>query len=1170
MDNNISQQMPKGLFIGLGGTGVATLSKLKAKIFHDAYQQNKAKMDDDCRFIFYDSDLGSKKFAREDVEINRLMGQEYSVIDESEEYISAASVKPYSRYKSAKNNPNNIESGRLLEWVIDPDKPGHVALEDKDLGQGCGANRQKGRFGIAATIGNFETKIKNHLNALKKIGRQGENQKVVPPHIWVFASSNGGTSSSALLDVLYLTNRVYRGIYQTDPYLRLVMYMPKPFIDRNKNSKTSYTLGGYATLWELNAFRLDRTQFSDGKKFGAFAVRPDINSSWKEDPWPVCTYVMAVDIESEAGKLNDLNQMIDNTANFCYYIHSSCAGDSMVSNLDNDFDTDKDFYKKTNHPQNEKFGWAYFVVGAGYKTLAKADNYLKEYVRKRFRYDLFSYGLLGKKYLEILPDKSARIAAEKKFANDYILKHLINFNDVSERETLYAKYSEEFNTVVIPFKDNEKISKDQWNEAPGTFIEDCKKVRQRLDSEFNVLRDRKLEAIKNSVFDGIENCIVHYGLEYTWSLLDAVDDKFLQTEVIDELKKKPTLSDLQSTEEKINEIVSNKRPRRTENISELYNAMQEYRNNHIKAIAYEHIKDIIEEITTNSKDHMALLECLRRGDKPSHMGVQGIINAFNESLTPCTTDYFKTLVDTFKCTKKEPCTDYFPRVCDMVDENSNWVKKNKFEELYSKVVLLDRSSNARPYNDYDNCMPPQRYSSDKYSLAYAISEIKKLDGHQNLFADMAWGDDNTFRELRVKLEDNINDYVDRLLNREQTDLLNWLNNGLEAVFDEKFQKKDGTVDIVARRKYVNEFKANIPVFYPTRSDRTGDVTIGERYLYIGVNDAFAEKMGYVASDETQYLQDESMKNQFLVCKIEVGHNFYDYKYFGELNDKYEENIDTIKSGGSACHIHQKFLTRDIVKAFESRKAKRFDDFIKLCWFDSYFEMLNNFNSTKRIVEGIFGEATTDILNDNIQRGKKSAKTLVDGSDILDDDLLDDSLSDDIDSLELADVEEEDISIDVDDINDEMEVDDNLIEEGLTTGYTPIVTINESLNVEIKTLQLSEIAGVIAFKDGEGIESNITGTSLLQIRKEIIKNLDNVDYANMYFANFSTKFRAFDDEMRKKLVSIHRVYRDKVKAIFIKKISPILKKRKVNDAKDKEVFLLLNRCVKKCYGQDIFN
>ena len=96
------------------------------------------------------------------------------------------------------------------------------------------------------------------------------------------------------------------------------------------------------------------------------------------------------------------------------------------------------------------------------------------------------------------------------------------------------------------------------------------------------------------------------------------------------------------------------------------------------------------------------------------------------------------------------------------------------------------------------------------------------------------------------------------------------------------------------------------------------------------------------------------------------------------------------------------------------------------------------------------------------------------------------------------------------------------------------------------------------------------TSLLQIRKEIIKNLDNVDYANMYFANFSTKFRAFDDEMRKKLVSIHRVYRDKVKAIFIKKISPILKKRKVNDAKDKEVFLLLNRCVKKCYGQDIFN
>lgn len=1173
--------MPKGLFIGLGGTGVATLSKLKAKIFHDAYGQDKVKMDNDCKFIFYDTDLNSKKIASKDAEISRLMGQKYSVIDE-DEYITAATVKPYSLYKAAKNAPaSDLKAKRMLEWVIDPDAPRHVTIEDKELGQGAGANRQKGRFGIMAKIEDFEKKIKRDLDDLNNAERQGENQEVLRPHIWVFASSNGGTSSSALLDVLYLTNRVYRGIYQADPYLRLVMYMPKPFIDKNLNSKTGYSLGGYSTLWELNAFRLDRTQDNDGKKFGTFAVRPDINSSWKNDPWPVCTYVMAVDIESESGKLNDLDQMIDNTANLCYYIHTSSVGESMVSNLDNDFDTDKDFYKKVNHPQNEKFAWGYYVVGSGYKTLAKADNFLKEYIKRRFRYDLFGYGFVGKDFVEILPNDADQKAAVKAFANKYILEHLVNVDnyDKSQSGSLYSDYQKKFDAECeITISQGDKISKDDWNSSGSYLIESCNKTRTNLIDEFRKGEKTKfLKKIENSIREGVDNCVVEYGLKYTIELLRKVDNEFLEKEILGKLKTRPTFvelqkiaeGDLETIDESIKGIILKKNRRKAADVGELINKMTDYRNKHVQAIALEHISDIITEITHNDT---ALLERLRNnGDKRNIMGLDSLREAFEGTFLTCETD-FNNIVGTFKETKNEPCTDYFPRVRDMVDEQSAWVKNNKFEELYSSVVLLDKSENAITYKDNSHGCPPQRYSSEVHSLAYAIKEIKRIDGHQNLFADMAMGNEDNFRELRGKLEERIDSYIDELITSPSR-LQTWLTDGLEKVFEENFKKKDGTTDIEAKRKYINEFKANIPVFYPTKSDKTGNVRLGERILCVGKNqDFFKQQMEYKFSDEIVFQEDSSTANQIIVCKFESGHNFYDYKYFDELNDKYEENIEDIKSGRSSCHIHQKFLTRDIVKAFESRKAKRFDDFVKLCWFDSYFEMLNKYSTTKELVEAVFGQATTNVLGDDVLKRKKSAKSLDETSDILEDDLLVDSLSDNIDvSLGLEDdTENEDISIDMDEYGDEFDVDENPIEEGLSTGYSPIVTIKDSLDVEIKALKMSEMAGVLAFKDDERFQKSIAGMSLLQVRKNIINNLDNIDYANMFFANFSSMFGSFDDEMRKKLVSIHRVHRDKVRAIFINKISPILKKRKINDVNDKKVFQLLNLCVKRLFAQDIFN
>lgn len=1167
--------MPKGLFIGLGGTGVTTLTKLKAKLFHDFYKQNMDLMSNECKFIFYDTDPASKSMAIADPEIGRMMGSDHYVIDE-DEYISAATVKPYSRYMGAKTaSASDLVSQRMLEWMIDPDGEGHLKIDDKELGQGAGANRMKGRVGIMDRFEVFERKITDRLKQLRELENQGANQEAQRPHIWVFASSNGGTSSSALLDVLYLANRVYRENYQANPYLRLVLFMPKPFMDVNKNSLTGYTLNGYSTLWELNAFRYDRVKVLDGgKKFGTFAVRPDNKTSWKENPWPVCSYVMAVDIESKAGKLNNIEQMIDNTANLCYFIHSGSLGESMVSKLDNDFDEDKTFYKEFKKPQNEKFGWAYFVVGSGYKTLTKADDYLRDYIRKRFRYDLFGYGLLGLDFEKIISDKDKQKEAVIQFAKDYILKHLINIDkhDLSSEETLYGRYKKEFlNAVKITISEGETVSKEDWNNAGDTFIKKCTTTRLKLDQQFvESQKEKILDAIKDSVCEGIDDCVVGYGVNYAYSLLNMVDDSYLQTEVQDMLSKIPNIAKLETA---ITDA-SAKNRRKQENVTELIDSMKAYLNACIEKISLEHISKIISAIT---EGETALLEYIRKGDG-NHKGLLGLQRAFGQTFVDCSNE-FDRLASAFKDTKREPCTEYFPRVRDMVDDKSAWKPKNEFEKLYASLVPLDDADNALTKADKNHGRPPKRGKSIVGGLAHSIELVKKDESHKTLIADMALSDDVSFRELRGRLEKHIDDYIQELLTKP-SDVRTWLGYSLEQVFDAQFTKEDGTKDSEAQRKYISEFNANIPVFYPTRSNMTSEVLPAEKYLYVGATEDFAKKMGYSDGDQKQYLEDDTLRNRLLVCKLEVGHNFYDYMYFDDLKDVYEENAENvIMKLGSGCHIHKAFVTRDIAKAYEVRKAKKFDDFIKLCWFDSYFELLNKYPSTKDITDAIFGEASASLLDEpdsgssSSGGGKKSTGKVMDDVDLLDEESsLGDDLDEEIEDIvtEAEDTDIEDLSVGSDDMDDETGMEDDSIEEGLTKGYSPIVTISTDLSVVIKSLKKSEMAGVLAFVDGEDTEADISGATLLQIRKKIINNLENVDFARNYFANFSEMFGSFPDETKKKLINIHRVHKDKVKALFLRKINPILKRSKhKTDVKDLKVRKLLDRCVQNLIGKDIF-
>lgn len=171
------------------------------------------------------------------------------------------------------------------------------------------------------------------------------------PAIWVFSSSNGGTGSSSLLD--------------------------------------RFNRGG-------------------GDKFGLFAARPDETDWANYNKWPVYSYALAIDTESDNGNKVIEPQMFDNTAELCYFLHTSAAGDCMVSRLDNDFAINAPLTTNPRNAGDDAFEWTKSLVGAGYKVIAKADDMLKEYVTDRLRYDISAYGLIGFEFETVMPDPNAQ------------------------------------------------------------------------------------------------------------------------------------------------------------------------------------------------------------------------------------------------------------------------------------------------------------------------------------------------------------------------------------------------------------------------------------------------------------------------------------------------------------------------------------------------------------------------------------------------------------------------------------------------------------------------------------------------------------------------------------------------------------------------------------------
>ena len=874
--------MPKGLFIGLGGAGVKTVARLKALLFQGAYGSDKEALDADCSFIFYDTDEESRNYVQRDVHLQKMMGR-YPVID-PHEYVDAGSVNPCHMFNSVlQSTEHDDRSRRMLEWATDPSVQG---LPDRHLAYGAGARRMMGRFAFFGAREELEERI-----------REGIQNDCEP--IWVFSSCCGGTGSSAVLDVLYLVDRLDREITGfSRPSVRLVMFMPKSYIEHAPHQEVFYH-NSYATLWELNEFRVDYELKGDGKKFGAFAALPD-EPGWEDlGPWNVCKYVMAIDTESQRGNVIGLDEMYANTAELCYQMYNSTVGEL----LENDF-----YYgPEVGHPresQNDPFKWSRFVLGAGFRSIVKADDFLKDYLRVRFRYDLYGYGLQGVQFETVWPDPADRKEVAGRFADDYIFKHLVNIrnHELSSKESLYGCYMKAFDSIQTPF-DMDIPSKGKWEDVSDSFVMECKKKARDLSDAFtfpsggSLSISSWLRRIQKSVKEGVEKSILEYGLNYTYALIEWTN-KYLRESDDAEFRG----SYLKTLEKEIRDIVKEGISfkhvfQRKKYRALLANGMEEYRRATAMSLAMDHIRVILEDITRSDN---GLLDRIREGG--GCMGILNIINEFSMLFSIEGECPYKELASVFKKTKGDACFDYFPHVYDFVDEGGDWRSGHVFELLYNRVIPKDMNSKTPALSDI-------------------IDRIKhRLPEGESFFSDLILGD---FRKVFPRRVQAFKHAVDQFIEDEiigDLQIQSWLHEPLESAFIQSFFNED------EMRNYLRDFLSlnRCPVFYPCSEESLFYHQVEPRFLLCGDGDWFVREMGYAYNANMQY-ENRPGQHRFTLIRFEVGHDFYDYKYFPMLKDSYERAVDMIKSQGSGCHIHKYFVIRDLEKAYRILSAQLSSD-----------------------------------------------------------------------------------------------------------------------------------------------------------------------------------------------------------------------------------------------------
>lgn len=499
----------KHIFIGLGGSGVNTVSLIKYKV----YERTKATemksriqvMNETYRFIFVDTDSRDVSTANEKYRHLYEDGKVDFINDV--ELLNLGDINPYISYKEAGLHPEGRINRRIIEAC-----PSMVAesMDNRDLSFGAGALRLKSRIAFARKEDKFLDKLQTCINDLNQEVINSEKNVI---HYWVVASCNGGTGSGTVQDVLYLVNMMHRThIDKGNPKVGLVLYMPRIYMNINSDNE-KYPRNAYAVFKELEAFQKWAKESPRNLLFHRMALVDDYTLFDEDMEYRPFEFCIPIDYHTERNSnMGDINKMYSNTAELMFYIHSGKGAGGFKSFLDNYEDgevtTDADS----------------FLVPMGYMALRKPNEQFENYVSLRIKYEMLRYGILGSP-VESLDERKKLMDS----LFDSIIKSAL-FEAGEGKESYFKtisaiateKLEEDMPDNAIMDSDNKIVTKLPTNisiEEARSEISTIIATIKRYGEEKNKTR----QAIEQELWTWTEENCRKYGLMYVKDILQELD-----------------------------------------------------------------------------------------------------------------------------------------------------------------------------------------------------------------------------------------------------------------------------------------------------------------------------------------------------------------------------------------------------------------------------------------------------------------------------------------------------------------------------------------------------------------------------------------------------------------------------------------------------------------------
>lgn len=858
----------KAYFIGLGGCGLKTVADL---------QQRLCPTGDfsEFKFTYVDTD---------DSTVSKI--NEHKVVIRPGDLINVGDTNPFQVYQNAEGGRSKREK-RFMEWVIPQENTdvtkAKFTLPNNFLADGARGQRMIGRTAVHHRYDDIYRELSGKIDTFFEHDSHNASNQI--PQVWVVASSCGGTGSSMTMDVLYMLDKIVNAKCQSAPELKLVLFMPKPFMDAN-NGNPDYPLNAFAYLWELNAFRLDY-QLNVHDRFYNFSVD---HSEPTNRVFPLYKFVIPVDVETSFNTKIPLDSLYPTVAELIYYCNKGQAAQEMMSNISNDQNQ-----LLANLTENDRtpFKWTRSLVPYGYRVIRKANDEFKNYMSTRALYEVLKFGVLGS---EMTDDPMARDKAKKTFANEYILKYICDIPEVGVTATdasLQTDVADVFSSVGIS---PANINKQRINYVLNS-IDD-------LATELKTVAAKALKRIESAIDNGVQKSIIEQGLRYTKDILNNVDDFYLETVILPALRTElaGVMENQNAKRSECDAICAGFKekqgPAAAKALNEYRDLTQRY---HILNIA---ISLIDQGLTSHPSGY---LEVLRKGDS-SRIGLQNIITKVETAATNAYDEYI-ALAKSFIETGNDALTEFLPNLGAIArgENDTYWAKNSLFDRMYHESIIA--------------------YDVERELATRERLPVRKNPGDNNLcaFVEAVCTGETSILKLaqdkdRFRFERNFVDWImtplhkkiEQAVSKDGTVASRWLHLTLEESLDVENMLPEG----MTREKFLNSManRDRIPVLYPMVAGATRPTQV--RVMYAGASETLAKSLGYNPQDNAgnKFVQDDAMNDRFLIIKMPLGLDFYSYKYFHEIQKEYVDKRREVVGEVYGCHIHKEFSCLDLTKA----------------------------------------------------------------------------------------------------------------------------------------------------------------------------------------------------------------------------------------------------------------